>query len=604
MGKRSFLSVFLLLLCISGLQAQGHGFFIRINEVGYRTGDPKIAIVFTNRKVRKVQCELIEADGNVVWGPVTIKQNNGSYGRYERHFRLDFTSFKKPGTYKIRVRGSGTESLSFRISDQVYDGLEGRLLAYLREQQCGYNPFLDQVCHQKDGRTMYGPMPDSTYIDVSGGWHDAGDDLKYLMTSSNTVGRLLFAYQENPQVFRDDYDKWGHLISNGIPDVLDEAHWGLTWMLKMHPAPDELFYQVADDRDHIGFKLPHADSSDYGWGKGSYRVVYYANGKPQGLGKYKNTSDGVANLAGRYAAVMAMAARIWKQDLHDTVDADRYLRAALQVYKLGLEKPGHQEGASFGAPYRYYEKTWTDDMEWGAAELYGVTRNREFLAQAIKYARLANHISWMGKDTAYHYAYYPFMNLGHYELFNEISGAFRDTLAGYYRTGLEACYDKAMKNPYRNGYPFIWCSNNLASALINQALLYQKMTGDSKYYTMAIETRDWLLGRNPWGASQFIGIPRNGANTPHYPHSSIEYLTGRPIIGGMTDGPVYGSIFKKFGMALSHPDRYAAFQSSVVVYHDDWNDFTSNEPTLDGTAEAFVWMSMMANEKANEPYNP
>ncbi len=586
------------------LIAQGDGYYIRVNEVGYRTKDHKVAVVFTNKKTKHVRCEIVDVRGNVVWGPASIRKNIGVYGSYSRHFRLDFSSLFKSGTYKVRIISTGTESMPFQISESAYNGLKGRLLAYLRQQQCGYNPFLDQVCHQMDGRTMYGPMPDSTYIDVSGGWHDAGDDLKYLMTSSNTVGRLLFAYQENPSVFRDDYDKWGHKQSNGVPDVLDEAQWGLTWMLKMHPRSDELFYQVADDRDHIGFKMPYADSSDYGWGKGSYRVVYFANGKPQGLGKYKNTSDGVANLAGRYAAVMAMASRIWKESLHDTVGADRYLHAALEVYKLGLEKPGHQEGASYGAPYRYYEKTWTDDMEWGAAELYKVTKNNGYLTQAIKYARLANHISWMGKDTAYHYAYYPFMNLGHYELFKEIKGAFRDTLAGYYRTGLEACYDKAMKNPYRIGYPFIWCSNNLASALINQVLLYQKMTGDSKYYFMAMETRDWLLGRNPWGVSQFVGIPQNGTNTPHYPHSSVEYLTHHPIIGGMNDGPVYGSIFKKFGMTLTHPDRYAAFQSNLVVYHDDWNDFTTNEPTLDGTAEALVWMSLMAGKKATGPYKP
>src|ERR1051326_3390595 len=71
--------------------------------------------------------------------------------------------------------------------------------------------------------------------------------------------------------------------SNGIPDVLDEAKWGLDWIHKLHPAPDQLFHQVADDRDHRGFKLPDQDIADYGWGPNSYRPVYFANGKLQGL---------------------------------------------------------------------------------------------------------------------------------------------------------------------------------------------------------------------------------------------------------------------------------------------------------------------------------
>jgi len=61
------------------------------------------------------------------------------------------------------------------------------------------------------------------------------------------------------------------IVANGIPDILDEAKWGLDWMLKMHPEPDLLFAQVADDRDHKGFVLPPDDRVDYGWGPGTYR---------------------------------------------------------------------------------------------------------------------------------------------------------------------------------------------------------------------------------------------------------------------------------------------------------------------------------------------
>ena len=179
----------------------------------------------------------------------------------------------------------------------------------MRQQRCGYNPFLDVECHQHDGRTAYGPRPESTHIDVTGGWHDAGDQLKYLITSSNATARMLLAYELEPEKFGDVVDALGHPSPNGIPDVLDEAKWGLDWMHKMHPAPDELYHQVADDRDHIGWKWPHQDKSDYGWGPNSYRVVYFADGKPQGLARYKSEATGIANLAGRYAAAMAMGYR-------------------------------------------------------------------------------------------------------------------------------------------------------------------------------------------------------------------------------------------------------------------------------------------------------
>lgn len=572
--------------------------YLRANQVGYLTEESKIAIAFSHTPHRNLRFEIIDVEtGKRVWGPEMATRDAGSYGSFEHHYRLDFTGFGKPGRY--RLRAGKTESLPFNVGPDVYRGLHEEVLKYLRQQRCGYNPFLDEVCHQKDGRTMYGPMPDSTYIDVSGGWHDAGDDLRYMLTSGNTIGRLLFTYRENRGKFHDRVNDLGQPFPNGIPDVLDEAKWGLDWMLKMHPREDQLFHQVADDRDHIGFKWPHKDSSDYGWGPESYRVVYYATGEPQGLGKYQNTSTGIANLAGRYAAVMAMAAEIWENDLNSPHIAGQYLQAGKEVYQMGLDHPGCQEGTPHLASYRYHEVSWADDMEWGAAELHRATGEERYLSDAKRFAVKAGTESWMGADTARHYEYYPFMNLGHFALYDLVSPVFQDTLAGYYRTQLEALAERAEKNPYRIGYPFIWCSNNLAAALITQALLYEEITGDDRYRQMALEVRDWLLGRNPWGASQFIDIPHEGGVTPQDPHGSIPYLTGKEVTGGLNDGPLYTATHEKHNIQLRDPDEFAPFQSDLVVFHDDINDYSTNEPTLDGTAETLYWMAFFADDEVS-----
>ncbi|NQU28346.1 MAG: glycoside hydrolase family 9 protein, partial [Candidatus Marinimicrobia bacterium] len=197
----------------------------------------------------------------------------GRFGEFDYHHIIIFTDFSLTGRFKLMIKDIKAESLPFAISAEIYAEAHEICLSYIRQQRCGYNPFFDKYCHQQDGKTMYGPMPDSTHIDVTGGWHDAGDHLRYLLTSGNTVCRLLLAYRENKSIFADQVNDLGQAGANGIPDILDEAKWGLDWMLKMHPEPDQLFHQVADDRDHIGFKLPFADSANYGWGPGSYRVV-------------------------------------------------------------------------------------------------------------------------------------------------------------------------------------------------------------------------------------------------------------------------------------------------------------------------------------------
>src|SRR3546814_19463799 len=109
----------------------------------------------------------------------------------------------------------------------------------MRQQRCGYNPYLQDSCHVHDGYRIYHPTLDSTHIDVTGGWHDASDYLQYVTTSANAVFQLLLAYEHYPGTFGDAFNASGDPGANGVPDVLDEAQWGMDWLIKMTPAKSE-----------------------------------------------------------------------------------------------------------------------------------------------------------------------------------------------------------------------------------------------------------------------------------------------------------------------------------------------------------------------------
>ena len=202
----------------------------------------------------------------------------------------------------------------------------------------------------------------------------------------------------------------------------------------------------------------------------------------------------------------------------------------------------------------------------------------------------------MPLDSARHYQYYPFINAGHYVLHDLVKEDMKSELAGFYKAGIESCVKRAGRNPYGIGVPFIWCSNNLLTSLITQLILYEKMTGDLSYHHFMVEQRDWLFGRNPWGTSMFMGIPEAG-EYPMDVHTSIWKLTGLEVPGGLVDGPVYGTIFRSLeGLVLSQPDEFAGLQNDYVVYHDDIGDYSTNEPTLDGTAGALIMMTHWADQ--------
>ena len=95
-----------------------------------------------------------------------------------------------------------------------------------------------------------------------------------------------------------------------------------------------------------------------------------------------------------------------------------------------------------------------------------------------------------------------------------------------------------------------------------------------------------------------FGLPASG-DTPIDPHSAFTHLKNYPIDGGLVDGPVYTSIFKGLiGIKLYQPDEYASFQSELAVYHDDYGDYSTNEPTMDGTASLIYLLAAKENESA------
>ncbi len=92
------------------------------------------------------------------------------------------------------------------------------------------------------------------------------------------------------------------------------------------------------------------------------------------------------------------------------------------------------------------------------------------------------------------------------------------------------------------------------------------------------------------------GLPSWG-DTPVDPHSAFTHLKNYPIDGGLVDGPVYGSIYKNLiGITLYQPDEYAEFQSDLAVYHDDYGDYSTNEPTMDGTASLIYLLAAKESE--------
>lgn len=569
------------------ISVKAQNLVFRTNLAGYNPELPKKALLLskTTNKVDKV---LLVNDLTKSKTIIETKISN-TWEPFLETYIIDFSKIKKEGEYHLETTDGNVFSQKFIIGK--YPNWQEDIVSFMQTQRCGFNPFTGQYCHQKDGKSFFGNVPDSTVVDARGGWHDAGDQLKYLITGSNATARMLMSYQMFPKKFGDKVNELGLNGDNGLPDILDEAIWGLDWIFKLHPKPDELYHQVADDRDHKGFKMPHEEISDYGWGTNSFRPVYYATGEPQGLGKYKSKATGIANLAGRSAAAMALGYQVLVNFQNKKSYANKCLKAAKELYEMGKAKEGYQQGNSYGAPYRYEENTWADDMEWAAAELYKCTKESKYLVDAREYAKIINTWSWMERDSASHYEMYPFVNMGHFALWQAGNAQDKKEAITYYKHNFERIQKKAAQNSYGVGHLFIWCSNHLASAVATQALLLNKMTNSNQYDGILQDHSNWLLGLNPWGTSMITELPE-GADTPVDVHMPFWILKKKSVKGSLVDGPLWSTIHDKMlAISLSEPDEYADFQPPHVKYWDDNADYSTNEPTMDGSADLILLMA-------------
>ena len=196
--------------------------------------------------------------------------------------------------------------------------------------------------------------------DLSGGWYDAGDFVKFGFPMAGSVTVLTYGLLE----FWDAYEASGEL-----DNMLDCIKWPLDYFIKAHVSPDKFYGQVGDG---------HVDHAYWGRAENMnmHRPAWYISGS-----EGKHGSD----LAGETAAAMA-AGSIAFRKYGQTNYASELLLHATQLYDLAYNYRGRYSDAITNAAAFY--KSWggyTDELAWGALWLFRATGDPQYMNNALEF---------------------------------------------------------------------------------------------------------------------------------------------------------------------------------------------------------------------------
>lgn len=508
---------------------------ILTDQVGYKPDGDKIAI-FRNI-TDETEFSVVNADTAEVVYTGELYGMKPNFSADEVNWYGDFTAVTEVGSYYITC-GELDHSYTFTIADDVYDNLLDDVVRMFYLQRCGCEvsdyTYGHAACHTGKA-IIYGT---NKTVDVSGGWHDAGDYGRYVVPGAKAVADLLFAYDANPGLFSDDAGI--PESGNGVPDILDEARYEIEWMLKMQASSGGVYHKVTCQY-FPGTVMPEYETDQL------YATPISTTA----------TAD--------FCAVMAMAYEYYK-DI-DSKFANTCLEAAKDAWAF-LEKNPDLIFNNPGDIYTggYDDNDDRDERYWAAAQLLSATGDKKYETYIIE--NCGSDVK-NGRGTT---------KVGEYGNFAILSSDNISDDSQVYKSALDAVIEQADNNVIAvgtNGYDiatsnFHWGSNmGIADSGVTLLLAY-RLTGKEAYLTAAQNHLHFLLGRNP---NAICFVSGYGTVSPENPHHRPSGVVGRAMPGMLAGG--VNSYLQDSAAAAQLSDAPEA-----KCYIDVYDSYSTNEITI------------------------
>ena len=403
-------------------------------------------------------------------------------------------------------------------------------------------------------------------VDLSGGFHDAGDFIKFGLTTGFTASTLAWSMYEFPKSFQ----------AAGLEEeAVNLLRWADDYILKSTFLDSSgnvvaFAHQVSDQTDHSCFWMPP-----------ELRRIDFCPRKGYFATDDKPASDEVASAA----AALAVTSLVMSGK--DSAYADKALKVAKALYKFAAKYPD-KVGSDTGGLYNS-EYAW-DDLAWAAVWLYIATGTQSYMDDII--GANGNGGGWLDHYPGFKTTCMQDENASCWAesathdwnsvrtgVFLKMAQILRDQNHKLAKPMLSIAREDSMKWPnggvamtpagFSVAYAYGSARYNSAGQFV--AMLYAKLFPDDTDAAKAIQPwarkqMAYILGDNPLKTSYMMGYTDKYCMQPHH-------AAGHASIWGEPDNPVENRHII-WGALVNGPD-------GNDKHVDKRSDFGSNEVTID-----------------------
>ncbi|KAI3418652.1 Endoglucanase [Psidium guajava] len=220
-------------------------------------------------------------------------------------------------------------------------------LLYFEAQRSGKLPPSQRVQWRGDSGLKDGS---DSGIDLTGGYYDAGDNVKFGFPMAFTISMLSWSVVEFGAKLQAKQE---------VSNALGAIRWGTDYLIKAHPQPNLLYGEVGDgDSDHSCWQRPEDMTTP--------RTTYRIDDQHPG-----------ADLAGETAAAFAAASIAFGRT--DSKYAALLLTHAKQLFDFARNHPGQYQSSMPVVGKFYSSSGYQDELLWAAAWLHRATGDKVYL---------------------------------------------------------------------------------------------------------------------------------------------------------------------------------------------------------------------------------